>query len=290
MSWFVVNRLFIKNDFKSQFQFFIENLQAGRFCFLIIAVLLMPINWMIETLKWKILLGSKTPYWALLKSVVAGISVGFVTPGRSGEFMGRVLFLEDDNKTKAFYISSIGGFAQTAASLVTGVPFVYLWSGSQLLTEITAGAAAIYILVYFRFDLLNRLIASIPVLQKYGLTIGYNDIPDINVQVKGLLLSFLRFFIYSSQYVLLLLFFGAGNEVLQLTVHSIVFLLVQTFSPLMPLLDISFRNGSALYVFKNYTADNLAVLSAVTMVWLLNLVVPAIAGYLFIFKRKWVSV
>ena len=286
----MIDRLFIKNDFHSQFHFFIENLQAGRFYFLMIAVLLMPVNWMVETLKWKILLSTKTSFTNLFKSVVAGISVGFVTPGRSGEFMGRVLFLEDDNKTKAFYISSIGGFAQTATSLVTGVPFVYLWSGSQFLTEITAGAAAIYLLIYFRFDLLNKFIASIPLLQKYGLTIGHAHLPDMDVQVKGLLLSFLRFFVYSSQYVLLLLFFGAGNEILQLTVHSIVFLLVQTYSPLMPLLDISFRNGSALYVFKNYTADNLAVLSAVTMVWLLNLVVPAIAGYLFIFKRKWVSV
>ena len=178
-------------------------------------------------------------------------------------------------------------------SSTIAVPSVYLWSGEAF----TANRVAHW------HDLVHLLTSDLvrPIeptdngysfsLKIYGLIIEQKDLPDLNAQVNALVLSFvIRFSVYASQYVLLLIFFGGGTQIFQLAIHSVVFLLVQTFSPLMPLFDVSFRNSSALFVFKNFTTGNLAVLSAVTSVWLLNLALPAIAGYLFIFKRKWVAV
>lgn len=55
-----------------------------------------------------------------MKGVIAGVTFGFVTPGRSGEFIGRVLYLDDKDKTKVFYLTGIGGIAQTAITLLAG--------------------------------------------------------------------------------------------------------------------------------------------------------------------------
>ncbi|HWB61948.1 MAG TPA: lysylphosphatidylglycerol synthase domain-containing protein [Chitinophagales bacterium] len=284
LAWFVVNRLFVQNDFKAQWGLFTANI-GGHWYLLATAVLLMPLNWLLETSKWQILLKTATPFKTLLKSVVAGITIGFVTPGRTGEFIGRTLFMETDGRTKVFYLSSIGGFAQTAASLLVGTPFVYLWHNNPRLSALCAGFAAIYSLVFFRFDLLNRLIARIPLLHRYGLLFDNAHLPDISTQVSVLLLSALRFMVYLSQYILLLSFFGISASFFTLATHSVVYLLAQTFSPLMPALDISFRAGTALYVFGGITTNNLAVLSAITGVWLLNLVIPALAGYWFILRH-----
>jgi hypothetical protein len=286
MSWFIVDQLFLKNHFRAQLAFCVEHLRGDRFYLLVIAILLMPVNWGLETLKWKILLRSDVPVIRLLQSIIAGITVGFVTPGRSGEFIGRVMFLNDDNRSKVFYLSSIGGLAQTAASLIVGVPFVLIWRNDIFITEIVAGSALIYLLAFFRFDLLNRLISRWAFLRRYGLTIEQEDLPELNRQLWVLALSFLRFGVYLIQYVLLLMFFGLDAGSLALFTHSVVYLLAQTFSPLMPLLDFSYRGASALYVFKDISTNNIAVLSAVMMVWLINLVVPAVIGYLFILKRK----
>ena len=246
----------------------------------------MPVNWGLETIKWRALLRSEVSFSKLLKSIIAGITVGFVTPGRSGEFAGRVLFLNDDNGAKVFYLSSIGGLAQTAASLTIAVPFVYMWSDDTFITEIVTGSAVIYLLVFFRFDLVNKVLSSWSFLQKYGLVIEHGALPDIDTQTSVLLLSALRFGVYLMQYVLSLMFFGLSNNLLALTTHSVVYLLAQTFSPLMPLLDFSYRGATALYVFKGLSNNNIAILSAIMMVWLINLVVPAVIGYLFILKRK----
>jgi len=137
-----------------------------------------------------------------------------------------------------------------------------------------------------RFDLLNRLLSSWSFLQKYGLLIERGDLPGIETQVYVLFLSALRFTVYSVQYVLLLMFFGVSSNLLALFTHSVVYLLAQTFSPLMPLLDFSYRGATALYVFKNFSNNNIAILCTVMLVWLINLVVPAVIGYVFILKRK----
>ena len=294
MSWFIINQLFLKNDFKTQLTFCLQHLRGDRFYLFVLALLLMPVNWGLETLKWKMLLKTQVPFIRLLQSVIAGITVGFVTPGRTGEFIGRVMFLNDDNKSRIFYLSSIGGLAQTAASLIIGVPFVFIWRNDPFITEIVIGSAAVYLFAFFRFDLLNKFISSWPFLQRYGLIIEQGDLPQIKTQLWVLLLSFLRFGVYTIQYVLLLVFFGVGTNSIALFTHSIVYLLAQTFSPLMPLLDFSYRGATALYVFNNISNNNVAILSTVMIVWLVNLVVPALIGYLFILKRKairlpWVS-
>ena len=286
MSWFIIDRLFLKNDFRAQLSFCLQHLHSDRLYLFLIAVLLMPVNWGLETIKWRRLLRSEVKFSRLLKSIIAGITIGFVTPGRTGEFAGRVMFLNDSNGAKVFYLSSIGGLAQTAASLAIAVPFVFLFSNNLFITEIVLGCAIVYLMVFFRFDLLNRLLSSWSFLQRYGLVIEHGDLPGIETQVSVLLLSAVRFGVYALQYVLLFMFFGLGFNTFALLTHSIVYLLAQTFSPLMPILDFSYRGASALYVFKDFSTNNIAILSAVMMVWLINLVLPALIGYFFILKRQ----
>jgi hypothetical protein len=295
MSWFIADQLFLKNNFKMEVGVFFENFGNDNTYLFFLAILLMPLNWLLEAVKWNQLLKHKFPVPQLLKSILAGIALGFVTPGRGGEFIGRVLFLDEEDKAKAFYLSSIGGIAQTTATLMVGVICVYFWRGDAFLSAIALGLAIVWLLLYLRFDLLNRFISSNSFLQKYSLVINQDELPDVSVQTAVLLLSFLRFGVYLSQYVLLLMFFGVGHDFFQLAVYSGVFLLAQTFSPLMPLLDFSFRGGSALVIFSALSTNNtyqspntIAVLCSVTMVWLINLAIPAITGYFFILKKKMV--
>ena len=285
MCWFIANQLFLKNDFKELLNFFLLNFKSENFYLFLIALLLMPINWLLETVKWQLLIKSNEPFIHLLKSVIAGVTLGFVTPGRAGEFVGRVMFVVEQNKAKIFYLSSIGGIAQSVATLAVGVFFVFMWGGNSFFYGLTIGVAVAFLFVYFRFDLLNRFISSNSFLERHSLIIDSNELPTISIQFVVLLISFLRFGVYLLQYVLLLMFFGVSNNFFLLLVHSGVFLVAQTFSPMMPFVDISYRSGSALYVFSDMT-NTIGVLSAVMLVWLINLVIPSVIGYLFILNRK----
>lgn len=285
MCGFIANRLFFQSNFKAQSDLFLQHFNTENFYYFILAILLMPINWLLETVKWRLLIKSNEPFIHLLKSIITGVTLGFVTPGRAGEFVGRVMFVTEENKAKIFYLSSIGGIAQSVATLVAGVLFVFMWSGNSFFYGLTIGVAVAFLFVYFRFDLLNRFISSNSFLEKHSLIIRAEELPGLPVQLTVLAFSFVRFGVYLLQYVLLMMFFGVSSDFWLLLINSGVFLVAQTFSPMMPFVDLSYRGGTALYVFANME-NSLGVLSAVMMVWLINLVVPSVIGYFFILNRK----
>ena len=257
---------------------------------LALALVAMPLNWILETWKWKVLLGSQQSFLRLLKGVVAGITTGFVTPSRTGEFFGRVMYLEDAEPVQAFLLSSMGGIAQSVVTLVVGVFFISLWSSSPLFIGMTTGVGVVFIFIYFRFEIFNNYLSEVPFLKNYKLFIPEDEFPSVPVQFQVLLFSLVRYTIYLLQYVLVFMFFGVSDNFFALVVHSGAFLVALTFSPLLPFLDFSFREGIALYIFRNFSTNTIGILTAVSFVWLLNLVLPAVIGYFFILNRRVLNV
>ncbi len=185
MAWLIADKLLLQNDFKDQRELFRQNMQGEKFYLFLIAFLLMPVNWLLETVKWRILLqDGKTSFINLLKGVIAGVTFGFVTPARSGEFIGRVIYLDDAHKAKVFYLSSIGGIAQTAVTLVVGSLCLTAMNLDGFLQGLAVGLACCCVLFYFRFDVLNRLLSSVPFLVNNGLTISNDELPQLRVHTS----------------------------------------------------------------------------------------------------------
>lgn len=282
----IADRLFIRGNIQVEWSLFLRNFHADHYPFFIAALLLAAANWLIETWKWKKLLQSEDSIGHLFKAVMAGVTMGFITPARGGEFVGRAIYLDEEHQPKAFYLSIIGGIAQAVATLMVASLLIRLWREDDFLYGLTTGAAIVFLLFYFRYNWFNRWMASSSFLQKRGWILQDIHLPGFGIQLQVLLLSLLRLAVYIHQYVLLLLFFGSDSDVVTLSACTAVFLLFQTFSPLMPLLDISFRGGTALFVFTGADENQLVVLSAVTFVWLMNLVIPSLLGYLFILRKR----
>lgn len=256
------------------------------YLFFVAAFLLAGANWWLETWKWKMLLRNRVPMLHLMKAVLAGVTLGFVTPARGGEFLGRAMYLEGDEKPRAFYLSIIGGLAQACVTLAVASWLIRLWRDDVFIYTLVTGTAVMFLLFYFRFGWLNRLAASNSFLQHRGWVINHIHLPGLRTQLSVLLLSLLRLAVYLHQYVFLFIFFGSDSDLVTLSACSAVFLLFQTFSPLMPLLDISFRGGVALFVFAAADENQLVILSAITFAWLINLVLPSLLGYFFILRKR----
>ncbi|MCR6638820.1 MAG: lysylphosphatidylglycerol synthase domain-containing protein [Sporocytophaga sp.] len=83
-----------------------------------LAILLMPINWGIEGLKWKFLASKveKTSFWSALEGVICGTTFGFITPHGLGDYLGRILIMKSAERSKALgaiFISRIAQFYST---------------------------------------------------------------------------------------------------------------------------------------------------------------------------------
>ncbi len=111
-------------------------LQPERLVFLVVAVLLMPLNWYLEARKWHPLLTAFLPWdfsrtW---RTVIAGVSVSAATPNRIGEIGGRMMVAEKSEWPGVIASSLLGSACQWIAFLLLAWPGL-IWTTGELLAE-----------------------------------------------------------------------------------------------------------------------------------------------------------
>lgn len=88
-----------------------------------------------EAVKWKNACFSFTKVlFQSYKSVLSGLTTGFFTPNRIGDPLGRVLFLEPENRPRGIVLSLVGVLGQSFATLfcgmLAGLAFIFSFKGS----------------------------------------------------------------------------------------------------------------------------------------------------------------
>ncbi len=248
------------------------------------------LNWGIESFKWKVLL--QKIFFAKIKDtiqyVLTGVAIGFITPGRSGEFAGRMILMPNKIRLESILLSMIGGITQTIPGIALGIFFSTTASfhviSKTIDTTLLIAALLILTVVYF---FINEALAYPPVKSLLkSITIHPDSTPTFQNSLLILLLSFLRFAVYVIQYILILDITGiTASE----SIAPICWmLLLQSMSPAVAVLDLGIRGSIAFWVFTQFGMFSELVISTVFLIWFINLCVPALLGYLLIlnWKRK----
>ena len=63
-----------------------------------------------------------------------------------------------------------------------------------------------------------------------------------------------------------------------------VLFFVQSALPSLDIIDVAVRNGTAAYLFGYIVQQPVAAMAAVSSIWFINLIIPAILGSVFVFK------
>lgn len=266
---------------------------AQGFYFGLLAFLLMPLNWCLEAWKWHMLINKveKVSYRRSVMAIFAGTTFTFFTPNRIGEYGGRFIFLKDPLKIKPLQATILGSIAQIVVTLVVGllgmawvlhtntVEGIY-WS--PMVSLMLGLLGFILLFLYYKMDMLHRFSngRKLPKRLKDVLAslIHFNG-SELTVV---LLLSFLRYAVYSLQYLLLLWAFGIEISVLSgLSVVSAIFL-IQTIVPSIAAFDLGIRGNVALFMLGTYSSEPASIVAAAFSLWALNLVLAALIGYLFL--------
>jgi hypothetical protein len=98
----------------------------------LLSFLLVIVNWGLEALKWQLLLRHSIPvrWFDALKYVLSGVTLGFITPGRTGEFAGRMILLPEGKRLQTIVLSMLGGMAQIIPIVIFGILHISYWSFS----------------------------------------------------------------------------------------------------------------------------------------------------------------
>src|SRR4030095_12529578 len=88
----------------------------------ILVFVLMFVNWSLEALKWKISVQNVQPisFFRSLKAIFSGVSFSVTTPNRTGEDLGRVLYMDDGNRLRVISLTILGSISQLIVTILFG--------------------------------------------------------------------------------------------------------------------------------------------------------------------------
>jgi len=157
---------------------------------------------------------------------------------------------------------------------------------SNMLLSLSALVTFLLLLFYFRIGWLVRVISKIQSLQKIVKHIYVLDELNYRQLLHILYLSFIRYSVFVVQYILLLQVMGTGIEGWVVFWLMSVFYLVMAIAPTFGFIELPLRAKASWELLKYYTTNDLGVGAAALGIWLINLVIPAIIGSLFILSVK----
>ncbi|MDA9773571.1 flippase-like domain-containing protein [Saprospiraceae bacterium] len=270
---------------------FTKTYKAENLFFLLFAILLMPLNWILESAKWKYIIGllHKMSWKEAISSVFQGTSLGVITPGRVGEYGGRVIQLPAEYRAFGVFSTFVSSLAQNTINVLGGIIAILLIDVKYAdvfisMETFTRGAIAILVMILFLYFSVNKLwvwAMKISFVEKYLANRAFeNFFPLWNLRGKCMLLfqSFLRYSVYVLQYYLLLKAFGIPLEDPRIVFGIMLIFAVQTLLPLTPILQFTVRGSIAITILTPFISGSETVLAMSYTMWLLNLLIPAIVG------------
>lgn len=293
LAWALYVQVIAKEDINEIWTTFRNELQGGQIWLLVLVFVLMPVNWSLETVKWKRLVESieDVPFFRAFSGVLAGVTLSIFTPNRLGEYGGRILVVKPENKISTMVASLVGSFSQLTVLLVAGLAglsyFVYhkieLDFVVIFVTSVSAVLlSALLIFFYLNVDLCIPLFKKIPYIRRFVKHLEVLNHYSAKSLFTVLMFSAARYFVYSLQYYLLLQFFGISVPFLLGMASIALIFFIQTSVPLPPVYGLAVRGNVALKVWAFFTANTLGILSSTFGLWLINVILPALIGMVFI--------
>lgn len=259
------------------------------------AVLLMPVNWWLESWKWQRLLRPFWPIkpWQAFKAVASGITLSLFTPNRVGDYGGRILAVPARHNWHAVIATLAGNVAQLLAlftgGLLGALYYLEVQGGlPRLLISsfwwVLFGGIGVTYLFYFNLHWLTLLLRTLPVPRKWLKPILMIRRFNRLQLAEALLLAFARYSVYCLQYYLMVRFFGIAAPLIGALSGIATIFLFQATVPLPPVAALLARGEAALLVWAPFSANELSILGATFGLFILNLAFPALLGVMFIVK------
>ncbi|HLG33456.1 MAG TPA: lysylphosphatidylglycerol synthase domain-containing protein [Bacteroidia bacterium] len=261
-----------------------------------IVCLLLILNLLIESFKWIVIMKPLEKI-SLIKSVSAvltGISVSFFIPNRAGEFVGRVLYVEQADKIKTSLVTILASIGQLVITLSVGCLFMIVYLRNELSSSwiyfplaaiiLLLSAGLVFIFIFFPY--FAERFSSLPFLRKFSEYLSVLKLYKPKIFLTALALSLLRYSVFIHQYYLLQkIFFPEAPYLLTIGLISIIYLALAVI-PTFALSEIGVRSSVAVFYLGSIISSPVAITLATLAIWIINIVFPALIGsVLFLFIR-----
>lgn len=253
------------------------------------ALLLLLPNLILESEIWYVLLrrvAPKSTRAEAFRGVLAGFPFGFVTPGRVGEFAGRTLTINTENKLGVGLSVAAARLPELLALLIAGsAALAYTlyaksahFPGSTIVAVVSLGAVVLLLYGLFAPARVGRIVARLIPEGRLRQEIVFLGEAGRGRTLRLAALSFARLGIFSLQFWILAHALLPSLDPLVTFNAILLTFLVKTVIPPFTFLDLGVREGAAAFFFGMFGLGASVGFSAAFGLFLINVVIPTLAG------------
>lgn len=294
------HNIFKRENFDDLKNLFFLELRGQNIVWFVLTLLMLPFNWAAETMKWLPLIRHTEPlsFWKAYKAILTGVTTSLFMPNRVGDFGGRLLFLKPKNALKVIFSTFVGSWAQQIILITFGfLGFAYflveLWEVERYVLQgilfIGLVLVSLLFVMFLNLEIVIPIFKKIRILYRFPRLIkSINVIRQYNRRELSitLLWAFGRYIIYCIQYYFMLRFFGINVPILRGASCIATIYLLQTSIPLPPVMGLLARGEIALQIWGIFSANKISILAATFTLWIINLIIPAFIGLIFILQSN----
>ena len=264
----------------------------------------MLLNWTIEAAKWRMVMKpvQKMSLLTALKAIFSGLSFSMFLPTAAGEYAGRTLYISEGNRLRSLSLNIVGSLAQLVVTLTAGAiglfylrdlllgtaaqtPLSAFWLDGLLYAVIVADF--IFLLIYFRLSFFTKWFEKIPFIHRHLILVQALEECKPLQLTQILLLSLLRYVVFIIQYLIVFQLFHVSIFWMQAVFATAVLFLLLAAVPAVPnIAELGVRGEISRQLFGLLSANAVGIVFSAAMIWIVNLIVPAIAGSLFLISIK----
>lgn len=292
--------IFIKLKDENLFYFSdtLTSLNYIKYFLLALVIILMLLNWLIESVKWKFLIHKiqKISLSESIKAVLSGLTVSIYTPNRVGEYFGRIFVLHRKKRVRGIIITIIGSISQLLITLLVGSTALIIainfnkvhnsFLSQSILTILVVLANILFITFYFKISILYKFLSKFNFFKKNKSKIKVINMYNFNDLVKVFYLSFLRYVIFVNQFFILIYIFNVDLKYEEAIFAISLTYLVSAIIPSFALSEIGIKTSALIFFISMFTNNTSGAFAAIFSLWIINIVIPSIAGSFFLAKQK----
>jgi hypothetical protein len=301
LSYSIFHQIQKQPGLEQSWQHIRDSFDSTRVWLLLAVMLLMLVNWSIETVKWKLAVQriQRVDFLTALKAVLSGVSFSVMTPNRVGEYLGRVLYMEEGKRLKAISLTITGSISQLIVTLAMGFAALLVLQKPILASGMISSfwmkmmiygvlaAVVVLTLFYFRLAMLARWIDKLPGVRRYAWLLESLEDFNATLLLQLLSLSTIRFIVFIIQYHLLFRLFDVDVSWWQgWWAVSLSFLVMAVIPTIALVTDLGLRGKVSLQLLGMFSGNQLGISLTAVSIWFINLIIPAVAGSLLILSIK----
>lgn len=254
-------------------------------------IVLTGFNWFFEILKWKQLVKTITPisFKNALEQSLGGLTASLMTPNRIGDYGAKAIYFAKPHRKRIVFLNLLGNMAQMTVTTLLGciglMVFINHYNISIDYYQLARLSLILIVIIAFAIFGTKQRRFTIKGYSVYHIIKAVKNI-SVKTHVSNLVLSLLRYLIFSFQLYYLLILFGENLYYFEAMVLITSMYLLASIIPSIAIFDVVIKGSVAVFVFGYAQVNELTILAIIMLMWLLNFAIPSVFGSYFVLNFK----